>query len=994
MLQNLPKDLSETYDRLLGRIIGRQREQLIRRMFEWILCSRRPLRVDEMQEAIAFTIDDVCWDESKIPNDMTRLVRACGNLVVINEETTTLQLAHYTVEQYLLTRSAPIGSPIRFSLQQAEIAAAEVCLAYLSFTDFETQISTYVDDTTANMSAIESLVTRGSLLPNQHLANAALRIWSSVRPPHTKFPSNNSIDYKQYVPPKIPSNSHLRDKYRMLAYAADFWLLHTSALDVGTEKTSRHFVLFITLLDRQTFYFGISLWIVLPKTLDENVLPIAKLGWAIKNNHALLLRTLPDINDLFIPLKDLELGSSIEGDSPQKATYFFVRDCPNSKDEASSWLYGILIGAARQGRLEVFTKLAPFLYPDCLGHITLHAAKNGHLKLVEYLFPMALVPATMEYLPESGIRLNLNALEIAVFQGHVKIAKLLLEQGGWEYNFDHAREGVTALVSAVKQGNASVVEALETALFSSTSFSKPESSDEVRDAISVALRSACRDGYYIVARQLLQNAIHLRPGSLGSALVVANDRGHHVIVNLFFGVLNRLELPSSEKELSIAFKEITRSGNAQSVEFFLKVFKEIYFNPVRRKSFLQTLLLIAAGGGDIEVVETVLESYKDEIPDNMEGTILGDVTRPISEAERLNCILTLKTLIKGAVRTSNLRCLEMCNTTSFHELNIQQHQSPETYSLLTSSFGGKDRATSRSLVEIVLDLKPAAPWGTGDIGGDEVEAPLLHVAGLCANNIHIAETLLSEGEHWECKAKYDYMILYAAVKFNDPKMIEMILDSSEFPQPWKEMALSNADGKIQKLLDAKQRPWSSTQTAGFEWELGQTEGSRDGPVLSVGGRRAGLSARAASAAASLKRLRPRRVRETSDPRVSEYLSPYPFQASPSPYPYGDIPYQLSLPGTDENNQFTNTYMAGSVGMLAGEMGGKMRGLVHELPSQVSPSPHPYGDIPYQLSLPGMDENKQFTNTYMAGSIGMLASEMGGKMRGLVHELPSSCSENL
>jgi hypothetical protein len=930
MLQNLPKDLSETYDRLLGRIIGRQREQLIRRMFEWILCSKRPLRVDEMQEAIAFTIDDVCWDESKIPNDMTRLVRACGNLVIINEETMTLQLAHYTVEQYLLTRSAPIGSPTRFSLQQAEIAAAEVCLAYLSFTDFEIQISTYVDDTTANMSAIESLVTRGSLLPNQQLANTALRIWSSVRPPHTKFPSSNSIDYRQYVPPKIPSSSHLRDKYRMLAYAADFWLLHTSALDVDTEKTSRCFVLFIALLDRKTFYFGISLWTVLPKNLDDDLLPIAKLGWAIKNNHALLLQTLPNINALSIPLQYLELGSSIEGDSPQTAAYFFMRDCPNSKDEASSWLYGILISAARQGRLDVFTKLAPFLYPDCLGHITLHAAKHGHLELVEYLLPMALNTVAMEYLPENGSRLNLNAFEVAAFQGHVKIAKLFLKRGGRKYNFDHAREGVTALVSAVKQGNAPVVEALETALFSSTSFSKSEPSDELRDAISVALRSACRDGYYVVARQLLQNAIHFRPGSLGSALVAANDRGHRVIVNLFFKVLSRLELPSSEKELNIAFKEITRSGNAQSVEFFLKVFKEIYFNPVRRKSFLQTLLLTAAGGGGIEVVETVLESYKDEIPDNMEGTILGDVTRLISEAERISSISTLKTLIKGAVRTSNLRCLEMCSTASFHQLNIQLHQSPETYSLLKLGFGGKDRAISRSLVEMVLDLKPAAPWGTGDIGGDEIEAPLLHVAGLCANNIHIAGTLLSEGEHWECKVKYDYMILCAAVKFNDPKMIEMILDSSEFPQSWKEKALSNADGRIQKLLDARQRPWSSTQAAGFEWELGQTEGSNDGSVLSISGRRAGLSARAALAAASLKRFRPRRVRETSDQRKwleDPPFSAYTLQVSPSPHPYGDIPYPPSLPGTDENKPFTNTYMAGGIGMLAGEMGG----LVYELP---------------------------------------------------------------
>ncbi|KUJ17727.1 uncharacterized protein LY89DRAFT_60414 [Mollisia scopiformis] len=57
-LQHLPKDLSETYDRLLGRIVGVQRQELVKRMFRWIICARRPLVVDELCEGIAFTIDD------------------------------------------------------------------------------------------------------------------------------------------------------------------------------------------------------------------------------------------------------------------------------------------------------------------------------------------------------------------------------------------------------------------------------------------------------------------------------------------------------------------------------------------------------------------------------------------------------------------------------------------------------------------------------------------------------------------------------------------------------------------------------------------------------------------------------------------------------------------------------------------------------------------------------------------------------------------------
>jgi len=79
VLQNLPKSLSETYDRLLNRIEGAERRSMIERMFKWIVCARSPLNADELREAIAFTIDDEEWDPRKIATDISRLTRACGN---------------------------------------------------------------------------------------------------------------------------------------------------------------------------------------------------------------------------------------------------------------------------------------------------------------------------------------------------------------------------------------------------------------------------------------------------------------------------------------------------------------------------------------------------------------------------------------------------------------------------------------------------------------------------------------------------------------------------------------------------------------------------------------------------------------------------------------------------------------------------------------------------------------------------------------------------
>lgn len=120
-LQNLPRNLEETYDRLLGRIIEIERREFVRRMFDWIICSCRPLHMDELREAIAFTIGDKSWDATKIPNDLRRLIRACGNLIMIDEETLEVHLAHYTgkiIYTTNQTRKRGWGPPFRHFFHQ------------------------------------------------------------------------------------------------------------------------------------------------------------------------------------------------------------------------------------------------------------------------------------------------------------------------------------------------------------------------------------------------------------------------------------------------------------------------------------------------------------------------------------------------------------------------------------------------------------------------------------------------------------------------------------------------------------------------------------------------------------------------------------------------------------------------------------------------------------------------------------------------------------
>lgn len=243
-LSNLPRDLTETYQRLLKKIQHPQRQGLIKRMLQWIVCARRPLHIDELLEAVAFTIDDDHWNHSRIPMDPTRLIRASGNLMIVDEEDQTVRLAHYTVQQFLL--SAPIEDinppayGYRFQRKEAEQYVGETCIIYLSFNDFETQITRYKNRTKAHMDVIEK-----ALLGSESIVNSGGLIESTIstihkllRPASTYRPSN--IDFSRHISQSVHG---LRTKYELLGYVLTEWLHHTSHLTQvrcgGQDSTKR-----------------------------------------------------------------------------------------------------------------------------------------------------------------------------------------------------------------------------------------------------------------------------------------------------------------------------------------------------------------------------------------------------------------------------------------------------------------------------------------------------------------------------------------------------------------------------------------------------------------------------------------------------------------------------------------------------------------------------------------------------------------------------------
>jgi hypothetical protein len=91
-LGRLPKDLNESYDRIIGRIDKRYYEDA-EKLFRWLAFSIRPLGLSELSEVVAvdFESQDVPWfDCNRRYYDERDVLTVCSGFVSISEGTVTV----------------------------------------------------------------------------------------------------------------------------------------------------------------------------------------------------------------------------------------------------------------------------------------------------------------------------------------------------------------------------------------------------------------------------------------------------------------------------------------------------------------------------------------------------------------------------------------------------------------------------------------------------------------------------------------------------------------------------------------------------------------------------------------------------------------------------------------------------------------------------------------------------------------------------------------
>ncbi|KAH7371516.1 hypothetical protein BKA66DRAFT_572757 [Pyrenochaeta sp. MPI-SDFR-AT-0127] len=138
-LADLPKDLSETFSRILHKS-GGLGQSYQERILELVVAASRPLTADELREALGVVPGDTIWTPSRLPNDMYSALACCGCLLTLDEEETTVRFIHHSVKQFLLNESHDLNK-IAFTAEKAQRTMANIIVTYLSYGVFGTEVS-------------------------------------------------------------------------------------------------------------------------------------------------------------------------------------------------------------------------------------------------------------------------------------------------------------------------------------------------------------------------------------------------------------------------------------------------------------------------------------------------------------------------------------------------------------------------------------------------------------------------------------------------------------------------------------------------------------------------------------------------------------------------------------------------------------------------------------------------------------------------------------
>ena len=513
VLHDLPRDLPQTFERILSGITEMDDIDRCKRIFQWVAAVKRPLTLEELREAIGIEPLQQDWDSSRFVNDMKQAIASCGNLIFVEEEQQAVHFTHSSVKQYLLSEAISTSLlPYHIDPERADAEVGTVCVTYLDFGIFSRQLAR----TTGNgpsITSIPSMVLKETL-PHRTLGNKiALAL---LQRQHKSSSAVSRPLEEAFGDTEISRRQRIQEQYSLLSYAREFWLEHTkSATWLSSQSPPRSWSNLINDANLPGPTTSI------PWTYEDwtnGAKPV--IDWIIERNHYFLAHLMIH-SHVDLPEKAFEClldGAVASGDGRLAVIILSSARVPKTVLDLALPL------VAEKGDVESVKQLislkADINAPGDKGRTALQAAAGqGHMEVVEKLLTEG---ADINALA-SGHN-GRTALQAAAEGGHIEVVERLLTEGA-NINAPASRHGPTALQAAAEGGHIEVVEKL---LAKGADINAPAPKYG-----KTVLQAASDGGHIEIVEKLLARGANINAAGSdlwGTALQAAAAQGHIEVV--------------------------------------------------------------------------------------------------------------------------------------------------------------------------------------------------------------------------------------------------------------------------------------------------------------------------------------------------------------------------------------------------------------------------------------------------------------------------------
>lgn len=582
-----------------------------RKVLTWIICAKRPLATLELQHALAVEPGHTGLDEKNI-RDIELMVSSCAGLVIVDKESDTIGVVHYTTQEYFEQRRDQF-----FRREMDHIA--KICTTYLSFDAFQ---SGFCQTDAAFEKRLEAFP----------LYSYAACNWGYHAKEASAEDEGSTLDF-------LGMDRKVSASFQVI-------------IDLEGRRHSP--VLSRVLGLHLAVWFGLANTVtaLLSKGDDPNAQDAfgrSPLAWAAERGYHIIAQKLLDTKGIDPDLKGQYVDPELENIKYlSNLRSSFLSTWGGSRLDIERFLYNDRMGegcngtplwyAARKGHGETVKLLLakqanPNSQDSLYGTTPLWcAAANGHETVVSLLLDNVSIE------PDRASRAGgMTPLSIAATRGHETIVRLLLGKSGvnpdsvdyygqtplmkaiWQ-GFDDIfallfkderigsinlkdTQGWTPLLIASKEGHSAIVKSLL-----STDGVDLNSVDSIYEYTS--LQWAINEGYHKVAETLLADPrVHVENHSSRtghSALSLAAKSGNADLVELLLDK-STVGLNVKDNQGKTPLLHAAAWGHLEVIELLLAVDN---IDPNAKTDAGKTPLLLAAENRDVEAVESLLSSKR------------------------------------------------------------------------------------------------------------------------------------------------------------------------------------------------------------------------------------------------------------------------------------------------------------------------------------------------------------------------------------------------